>query len=47
MPSSWMCKKQISVSHSPTEAEIISLGVPTLDLWNLAAEAFSMHKKPT
>ena len=25
MPISWMCKKQTSVSHSPTEAEVISL----------------------
>ena len=37
-----MCKKQTSVSHSSTEAEIISLdaglrmdGIPTLDLWDL------------
>ena len=26
VPISWMCKKQTSVSHSSTEAEIISLG---------------------
>ena len=39
---SWMCKKQISVVHSSTESEIISLdaglrldGVPALDLWDL------------
>ena len=25
VPKSWMCKKQTSVSHSSTEAEIISL----------------------
>ena len=37
-----MCKKQISVSHSSTESEIISLdtglrldGLPALELWNL------------
>ena len=37
-----MCKKQTSVSHSSTEAEIISLdaglrldGIPALDLWDL------------
>ena len=42
VPISWMCKKQTSVSHSSTEAEIISLdaglrmdGIPALDLWNL------------
>ena len=41
VPISWMCKKQTSVSHSSTEAEIISLdaglsmdGIPTLDLWD-------------
>ena len=36
VPISWMCKKQTSVSHSPTESEIISLdGKPALDLWDL------------
>ena len=25
VPQSWMCKKQIAVSHSSTESEIISL----------------------
>ena len=41
-PISWMCKKQTSVSHSSTEAEIISLdaglrldGLSALDLWDL------------
>ena len=41
-PISWMCKKQISVSHSSTESEIISVdagltlnGTPALDLWDL------------
>ena len=40
VPTSWMCKKQTSVSQSSTEAEIISLdagsrmdGIPALDLW--------------
>ena len=39
IPISWMCKKQISVCHSSTESEIISLdaglrmdGLPTLEL---------------
>ena len=38
VPISWMCKKQISVSHSSTESEIISLdaglrldGIPALE----------------
>ena len=42
VPISWMCKKQISVSHSSTESEIISLdaglrldGLLALDLWDL------------
>ena len=42
VPTSWMCKKQTSVSHSSTESEIISWdarlrldGVPALDLWDL------------
>ena len=47
VPISWMCKKQTSVSHSSTEAEIISLdaglrmdGIPALDLWGLVIEVF-------
>ena len=42
LPTSWICKKQTSVSHSSTEAEIISLdavvrmdGIPTLEDWLL------------
>ena len=42
VPISWMCKKQISVSHSSTESEIISWdaglrldGIPALDLLDL------------
>ena len=47
VPRSWMCKKQTSVSHSSTEAEIISLeaslrmdGNPALDLWDFVKEVF-------
>ena len=43
VPIRWMCKKQTSVSHSSTEAEIISLdaglrldGIPALDLWGFS-----------
>ena len=46
-----MCKKQTSVSHSYTEAEVISLdaglrmdGIPALDLWDLVIEVF--HSSP-
>ena len=42
VPISWMCKKQIAVSHYSTKSEIISLvaglrldGIPALDLWDL------------
>ena len=51
VPTSWMCKKQTSVSHSSTEAEIISPdaglrmdGIPALDLWDLVIEVF--HSSP-
>ena len=51
VPISWMCKKQTSVSHSFTEAEIISLdaglrmdGIPALTLWDLVIEVF--HSAP-
>ena len=47
VPICWMCKKQTSVSHSSTEAALISLdaglrmdGVPVLDLWDLEKEVF-------
>ena len=47
VPISWMCKKQTSVSHSSTEAEIISLdaglrmdGIPALTLWDSVIEVF-------
>ena len=50
-PISWMCKKQTSVSHSSTEADIISLnaglrmdGFPALTLWDLVFEIF--HSVP-
>ena len=45
VPTSWMCKIQTSVSHSSTEADIISLdagsrmdGIPALDLWDSVIE---------
>ena len=47
VPISWMCKKQTSVSHSSTEAELVSLdaGLRTaLDLWDLVIEVF--HSSP-
>ena len=47
VPTSWMCKKRTSVSHSSTESEIISLdaglrldGIPALDLLDLIASVF-------
>ena len=51
VPMSWMCKKQTSVTHSSTEAEIISLdaglrmdGNPALTLWDLVIDVF--HSVP-
>ena len=51
VPINWMCKKQTSVSHSSTEAEIISLDsslrmdvIPALDLLDLVIEVF--HSSP-
>ena len=45
--TSWMCKKQTSVAHGSTKAEIISLaaglrmdGIPALDLLDLVREVF-------
>ena len=47
-PRSWMCKKQTSVSHSSTEAEVISLDaglrmdrIPALGLWDFGIEVFN------
>ena len=54
LPTSWMCKKQTSVSHSSTEAEIISLdavvrmdGIPTLDHWLLKCSILFQSKTET
>ena len=51
VPISWMCKKQTSVSHSPTQADLVPLdagfrmdGIPALDLWDLVIEVF--HSSP-
>ena len=51
VPISWMCKKQTSVSHSSTEAEVISLdagfrmdAIFALDLWDFVIEVF--HSSP-
>ena len=51
VPISCMCKKQTSVSHSSTEAKLISLdagsrmdGIPALDLRDLVIEVF--HSSP-
>ena len=55
VPTSWICKKQTSVSHSSTESEILSLdaslridGIPALDLWDLVIEVLhSSSNQPT
>ena len=53
VPISWMCKKQTSVSHSSTEAEIISLGaglrmdgIPALDLWDMVMDVLHSSFEP-
>ena len=45
VPIQWLCKKQTAVSHSSTEAEVISLdtgvrldGIPALIFWELVIE---------
>ena len=51
---SWMCKKQTSVSHNSTEAEVISLdagsrmdGIPALTIWDLMIEVFNSSPNQT
>ena len=51
VPLLWFVKKQGAVSHSSTEAEIISLdaalrmeGIPALLLWENSVESFAGHK---
>ena len=47
VPTSWICKKQTSVSNSSIEAEILSLdaglrmdGIPALNLWDWLFQCF-------
>ena len=47
VPVTWICKRQSAVSHSSSEAEVISLdaalrmeGLPTLMLWETIMEVF-------
>ena len=47
VPISWICKKQGQISHSSTEAEVISLdaglrleGIPAISLWDEIIEMF-------
>ena len=51
VPISWMCKKQMSVCHSSTKSEVISLdaglrmdGLPALDLWDVVIEVLHYSK---
>ena len=51
VPTSRMCEKQTSVSHSSTESQVISLdaglrmdGIPALDLWVLVIEVLHSSK---
>ena len=54
VPISWICKKQGAVSHSSSEAEVISLdagirmeGIPALLLWDLVVDVFTKGKGET
>ena len=51
VPTSWICKKKTSVSHSSTESEVISLdcglrmdGLSALDLWVVVIEMLRSSK---
>ena len=53
VPIRWTCKKQTSVSHCSTEAEMVSLDaglrmdrIPALDLWDLVIELFHSSLNP-
>ena len=48
VPITWLCKKQATVSHSSSEAEVIALDtcvrmedIPALMLWDLVIDVFS------
>ena len=52
VPTSWMCKKQTSVSHSSTDAEIISVDASLrmdgdLDLWFFGYWSVAFFFQPT
>ena len=47
VPITWMCKKRGVVSHSSTEAEVVSLdaairmeGLPSLNMWDMVVHLF-------
>ena len=49
VPLTWMCKKQGAVSHSSSEAEVVSLdagvrmeGIPALTLWEQVIEVLCL-----
>ena len=51
VPITWFCKKQGAVSHSSSEAEVISLeaavrmeGLPALMLWELVQDVYAKRK---
>ena len=54
VPLTWFCKKQGAVSHSSSEAEIISLeaalrmeGIPALILWDTILTVFKTNHHPS
>jgi hypothetical protein len=51
VPLTWMCKKQVAVSHSSSEAEVVALdagvrmeGIPALVLWEQVIEVLSTKR---
>ena len=53
VPVSWLCENQTAVSHSTSEAEVISFdagarleGLPALILWDLVIDVFEPTSKP-
>ena len=52
VPINWSCKKQTAVSHSSTEAKIISFddgvrlkGIPPLNLWDLVVDMLRSSRR--
>ena len=54
VPLTWICKKQTSVSHSSSEAEVVALdagvrleGIPALAFWDEVLNVIHANQQPT